>query len=90
MAIFYMIVAGGVLGTLATFILRVDGYRASPEWNMIAGVVGAFIGGLVFAPMLGAGRLVGENYNVAALIAAALGAAGVILSWNLLRRNILQ
>lgn len=90
MAIIYMIVAGGVLGSLVTFILRTDGHRALLQWNMAAGVIGAFVGGLLLAPLLGAGRLVGENYNIAALLAAALGAVIVILPLNLLRRKILS
>ncbi len=83
-SIIIWLVVGAVAGWLAGVIVR--GYGFGLVGNMIVGVVGSFIGGLIFAQLhlLPGGGLLGG------LIGATLGAVLLLLLLRLMRRRSLM
>ena len=56
MGLVFLVVLGGILGWLAAIINRTENARGMLR-NLVAGVGGALLTGLVLAPLLGVGRV---------------------------------
>ena len=84
----FLIVLGTILGWLASIVM---GQERSDEVlrNIVAGVGGALVVGLVVSPLVGAGSLIGGTYSIAALLLAKVGALAAIAGANIthLRRT---
>lgn len=82
MGILTWILLGGIAGWLASIIMRT---RASQGilLNVVIGIIGAFIGGLVFDVLGGAGEVSG--FNLYSLVVATVGAVLFIGIVRLLR-----
>ena len=65
------IIVGGILGWVASMIMRT---RGGLLVNIIVGIVGAFIAGFVLTPLLGIGTINQNNFSLPALIVSLLGA----------------
>jgi uncharacterized membrane protein YeaQ/YmgE (transglycosylase-associated protein family) len=62
----------------------------SPEgilMNVIVGIVGAIIAGLVINPLIGGGNIMSGNFNAMSLVASFLGAVVLLAIVNLFRRG---
>jgi len=81
MIIVYIIV-GGIIGWLASIVMRTDAQQGV-LLNIVVGIVGSFIGGVLFGPSLGSGGLFGW-------ISAFLGALILLAIVNLIRRGRLR
>jgi uncharacterized membrane protein YeaQ/YmgE (transglycosylase-associated protein family) len=80
------LVIGGVIGWIASLIMRTDGQQGI-FLNVVVGIVGAFIGGLVLSPMFGAGTINSSGLNLPALLVSLGGAVILLAAVNLLRRG---
>ncbi|MGB3795375.1 MAG: hypothetical protein WA957_03625, partial [Alteraurantiacibacter sp.] len=76
MGYIYLIVVGAVLGWLAAFILRAESSRALTI-NMVAGVIGALLTGLIICPAICDGDLAAGTYTVDALFVSIAGSIAV-------------
>ncbi|MDB5701284.1 MAG: GlsB/YeaQ/YmgE family stress response rane protein [Sphingomonadales bacterium] len=76
------LIVGGIIGWLASIVMRTDGQQGL-FLNIIVGIVGAFIGGLIF----GHGEMNDNVFSAPALIAAFLGAVILLAIINLIRRG---
>ena len=56
--------------------------------NVIVGVVGAFLAGLVLTPLLGTGTINEGNVSLAALLVSLLGAVILLAVVSFLRRGM--
>ncbi len=81
MIIVYIIV-GGIIGWLASIVMRTDAQQGI-ILNIVVGIVGSFIGGVLFGSNLGTGGLFGW-------ICAFLGAVILLAIVNLVRRGSLR
>ena len=84
MGLVFLIVLGGILGWLAAIILDAEDKR-DLTLNLIAGVAGSTVAGLVVSPMVGGGTLLSDTYSVSALMLALVGALAAIAGANLFR-----
>ena len=75
------LILGGVIGWLASIIMRTDAQQGM-LLNIVVGVVGAFIGGLIFNHDLNNG-----DFTIAALVEALIGAVILLAIVNLVRRG---
>jgi uncharacterized membrane protein YeaQ/YmgE (transglycosylase-associated protein family) len=73
MSIIAWIVVGLVAGWLAE---RITGRNHGLLTNLIVGLVGAFVGGLIFSSILGFHYV--EGFNVPSIVAATVGAVVVL------------
>jgi len=78
------IIVGGILGWLASMIMRT---RGGLLVNIIVGIVGAFIAGLVLTPLLGIGTINQNNFSFPALMVSLLGAIILLAIVSLFQRG---
>ena len=85
MGILIAIIVGGVAGWLASIVM---GRNASMGiiLNVIVGVIGAFIGNWLLAPLLGFGGSI-QEFDLGAFVIAILGAVILLAIVNLVQRG---
>ena len=80
------IVVGGIIGWLASIVMKTDAQQGL-FLNIIVGIVGAFLGGLFLAPMFGTGTINGNDFSASGLLVSFLGAIILLAIVNLFRRG---
>lgn len=78
---------GALVGWLASLVMRTDA-RQGPLLNIVIGIVGAFIGGLVFNLMgIGGSNINNSDFSLGALLVSFVGAVLLLAVANLVRRG---
>ena len=85
MGILIWLIVGGVVGWLASIIMRTDAQQGI-LLNVIVGIVGALLAGFIVSPMLGVGTI-NEGISVATFLVSLLGAVILLAIVNLFRRG---
>ena len=80
------IIVGGILGWLASLIMNTDRQQGT-LLNIIVGIIGAFLGGLLISPLLGVGTINQGDFSIGALLVSLLGAVILLAIVNLIRRG---
>jgi uncharacterized membrane protein YeaQ/YmgE (transglycosylase-associated protein family) len=78
------LVIGGVIGWLASIVMRTDAQQGI-FLNVIVGIVGAFIGGLLFGGSINSGAVTPMTFLV-----SLLGAIILLAIVNLVRRGAVR
>ena len=86
MGLIILIVVGGILGWLASIVMRTDGQQGI-FLNVIVGIVGALLGGFLLAPLLNFGGSITQGISVPSLLVSFLGAVILLAIVNLVRRG---
>lgn len=86
MGIIIWLIIGGIIGWLASIIMKRDGQQGI-LLNVVVGIVGSFLGGYLIAPMLGSGTANTGDFSAMGLIASLGGAVVLLLLVNLLTRG---
>ena len=89
MGLVYLIVIGGMLGWLAAIIVRAESGPARLR-NILIGIAGALVAGLIVNPLIGGSDLLEGQYSVDALLIALVGSVAVLLAVNLWRDEELR
>src|SRR5690242_18790132 len=79
------LIVGGIVGWLASLIMKTDAQQGI-LLNVIVGIVGAFIGGWLISPLVGAGTI-NEGFSIASLLVSLVGAIILLAIVNLFRRG---
>lgn len=82
MGLIVWLVIGGVVGWLASMIMRTDGQQGI-FLNIIVGIVGAAIGGF----LLGSGNINNSTLTLNTFLVSLLGAVVLLAVVNLVRRG---
>ncbi len=77
---------GGVIGWLASKVMGTDAQQGV-LLNIVVGIVGAFIGGMVFSPLFGVSTINESNFSLPALLVSFLGAVVLLGVVSLFRRT---
>lgn len=80
------IVMGGVIGWLASIVMRTDAQQGI-FLNIIVGCVGSILGRFLFGRFLGGGHLRGDAFDPMTLLTAFIGAVVLLAIVNLVRRR---
>lgn len=80
------LVIGGVIGWLASIVMNRNGQQGI-FLNIVVGIVGAFIGGFLISPLLGAGTINQNDFSAVSLLASFLGAVILLGIVNLFTRR---
>ena len=80
------IVVGGILGWLASIVMKTDAQQGT-FLNIIVGIVGALLGGWMLAPLFGTGTINQNDFSISSLLISFLGAVILLAIVNLLRRG---
>lgn len=89
MGIIILIVVGGLLGWLASIIMRTNAQQGI-LLNIVIGIAGALLAGLIINPMIGGGNIMAGDYSASALLVSLLGAVGLLAIVNLFRRGAVR
>ncbi len=81
MGIILWLIVGGIIGWLASLVMRTDAQQGI-LLNIVVGIVGAFIGGLIFA-----GGSINQGITVTSFIVSLVGAIILLAIVNLVRRG---
>jgi uncharacterized membrane protein YeaQ/YmgE (transglycosylase-associated protein family) len=81
-----LIVIGGILGWLASIVMRTDAQQGI-FLNIVVGIIGSFIGNLLLSPLIGGGSIGAWPPSLPALLTAFLGAIILLAIVNLVRRG---
>lgn len=80
------IIVGGILGWLASMVMRTNGQQGL-ILNILVGIVGAFVAGLVLTPLLGIATINQSNFSLPGLIVSFMGALILLAVVNLFSRR---
>jgi len=83
------LVVGGIIGWLASLVMKTDEQQGI-ILNVVVGIVGALIAGFVIAPLLGTGTINTSDFSVSGLIVSFLGAVVLLAIVNLFRRRAVR
>lgn len=86
MNILIWLVIGGVIGWIASLMMRTDGQQGM-LLNVVVGVIGALLGGWLISPLVGAGTINSNDFSIAGLGVSLLGAVILLAIVNLFRRG---
>ena len=80
------LVVGGVIGWIASLIMKTDAQQGL-FLNVIVGIVGALLGGWLLSPLVGAGTLNQGDFSLMGLLVSLAGAIILLFLVNLIRRR---
>jgi len=78
------LIVGGIIGWLASLIM---GDREGLLLDIVVGIVGAFLAGLVLTPFIGVTTINQGNFSLPGLLVSLLGALILLAIVNLFRRG---
>lgn len=80
------LVIGGVLGWLASIVMKTNAHQGM-ILNIVVGIVGAFLGGLLLAPLFGTGTINQSDFSIGSLFVSFLGAIILLAIVNFFHRR---
>ena len=83
------LIVGGLIGWIASMIMRTDGQQGI-LLNVIVGIVGALIGGWLISPLLGAGNINSGDFSIMGLLVSLVGAVILLAIINFFRRGTVR
>jgi uncharacterized membrane protein YeaQ/YmgE (transglycosylase-associated protein family) len=85
MGILIWLIVGGVVGWLASIIMRTNAQQGM-FLNVVVGIVGAMLAGFVVSPMLGTGTI-NDGITAGSFVVSLVGAVILLAIVNLFRRG---
>ena len=89
MTLILVLVVGGVLGWLASILMRTDAQQGI-LLNVVVGIVGALIAGVIITPLIGGAPITSGSFDIMSLFASFLGAVVLLAIVNLFRRGSMR
>jgi uncharacterized membrane protein YeaQ/YmgE (transglycosylase-associated protein family) len=83
------LIVGGILGWIASLIMRTDAQQGI-FLNIVVGIVGAFLAGLLLTPLFGVGTINQNSFSLPALLISLLGAIILLAVVNFFRRGTVR
>ncbi len=79
------LVIGGIVGWLASIIMKRDGQQGI-LLNIVVGIVGAFLAGYLISPLVGVGSI-NSGLSIGSFLVSLLGAVVLLAIVNLFTRG---
>jgi uncharacterized membrane protein YeaQ/YmgE (transglycosylase-associated protein family) len=86
MGILILLVVGGLIGWVASLIMRTDAQQGI-ILNVVVGIVGALLAGFVLTPLIGGAPITSGAINIQTILVSLLGAVVLLAIINLTRRG---
>ena len=86
MNIIIILIVGGVLGWLASIVMRTDAQQGL-ILNIIVGIVGALLAGFILTPLMGGAPITTGALDGWSIFVSFLGAIVLLAILNLIRRG---
>ena len=85
MGIIIWLIVGGLVGWIASMIMKTDGQQGM-LMNVVVGIVGALLGGFLISPMVGVGTI-NSGFSIGSFLVSLAGAVVLLGVVNLIRRG---
>lgn len=79
------LIVGGIVGWLASLVMRTDGQQGI-ILNIVVGIIGALLGGWLISPLVGVGTI-NQGISIGSIIVSLIGAVILLAIVNLFRRG---
>jgi uncharacterized membrane protein YeaQ/YmgE (transglycosylase-associated protein family) len=89
MGVILWLIIGGVVGWLASIVMKRDGSQGI-ILNIVVGIVGALLGGWLIGPLVGAPSINSGELSVGSLLVSFLGAVILLAIVNLISRRSIR
>lgn len=89
MNIIIWLAIGGLIGWLASVVMRTDGQQGI-LLNVVVGIIGAILGGWILSPLVGVSTINQSNFSLAGLLVSLVGAVILLAIVNLVRRGAVR
>lgn len=86
MTIILILIVGGIIGWLASMLMRTDGQQGI-ILNVVVGIVGAILAGFLVTPLIGGAPITSGSFSAMSLISSLIGAVILLAIVNLFRRG---
>lgn len=86
MTLLLILLVGGIIGWLASILMRTDAQQGI-FLNIVVGVVGALVAGFIITPLIGGAPITSGSFDILSLFASFLGAVVLLAIVNLFRRG---
>lgn len=86
MGLIIVLIVGGILGWLASIVMRTDAQQGV-FLNVVVGIVGALLAGFILTPLLGGAPITSGAFDIRSLLVSFLGAVVLLAIVNLFRRG---
>ncbi len=83
------LILGGVVGWLASLVMGTNREQGL-ILNVVVGIVGSFIGGLLLSPLFSTGTINESNFSLPGLFVSFLGSVILLAVVSLFRRRTVQ
>jgi uncharacterized membrane protein YeaQ/YmgE (transglycosylase-associated protein family) len=80
------LILGGIIGWLASKVMHTDA-KQGIGLNIVVGIVGAYIGGIIVSPWFGVSTINQNNFSLPALGISFIGAVLLLGIVNLVRKG---
>lgn len=89
MGIIILLIVGGIIGWLASLIMRTDAQQGI-LLNVVVGIVGSVLAGLLLSPLLGVAPITSGAITLTSIVVSLLGAVILLAAVNLVRRGAVR
>lgn len=89
MGLIILLIVGGVIGWLASIVMRTDGQQGI-FLNIVVGIVGSLLAGFVITPLIGGAPITSGAITVTTAAISFLGAVVLLGIINLFRRGAVR
>jgi len=86
MTLLLILIVGGILGWIASILMRTD-RQQGVFLNVVVGVVGALIAGVMITPLIGGSPITDGSFDILSLLSSLLGAIVLLAIVNLMGRG---
>ena len=86
MGLIVLLIVGGLIGWVASLIMRTDGQQGI-FLNVVVGIVGALIAGFLVTPLIGGAPITSGEISIQSVLVSLLGAVVLLAIINLFRRG---
>jgi uncharacterized membrane protein YeaQ/YmgE (transglycosylase-associated protein family) len=83
------LIVGGLIGWIASIIMHTNGQQGI-ILNIVVGIVGALLAGLLLAPLVGGGSITQGDFSLSGLLISLVGAIILLAIVNLFRRGAVR
>jgi uncharacterized membrane protein YeaQ/YmgE (transglycosylase-associated protein family) len=89
MGLVILLVVGGLIGWVASIIMRTDGQQGI-FLNVVVGIVGAMLAGFLLTPLIGGAPITSGVISLPSILVSLLGAVVLLGIVNLFRRGTVR
>ena len=89
MNLIILLIVGGIIGWVASMIMRTDGQQGI-ILNVVVGIVGALLAGFIITPLIGGAPITSGAISIQSVLVSLIGAVVLLAIINLFRRGAVR